>query len=57
MPPLMKPFQELKLEELHIGEGYPRLVTLAGDQQTFALMKELKRKYPDHYLAHVATHG
>ena len=49
----------LKLKrELHIGEdGYPSQVTIAGDQQTYAL-KDLKRQHPTHYcftwgLAHV----
>ena len=36
-------------QELHIGqEGYPTHVTLAGDQQTYAVMKKLKRKHPGH---------
>ena len=35
-------------EELNIGKpGYPQKVTMAGDQQTYALMKELQRQSPD----------
>lgn len=37
-------------KELHIGEGYPSQVIIAGDQQTYSLMKDLQRKYTDHYL-------
>ena len=45
-------------KDLYIGEeGYPKLVTLAGDQQTFAVMKELQRKYQDHYTWMVVLHG
>ena len=45
-------------KELHIGEeGYPSKVIIAGDQQTYALMKDLQRKYPDHYLWMVVLHG
>lgn len=44
--------------DLHIGEeGYPKVVTLAGDQQTYALMKDIQRKYPDHYSWFVVLHG
>ena len=41
----------LKLKrDLHIGEeGYPTQVTIAGDQQTYALMKDIQRQHPDHY--------
>ena len=36
--------------DLHIGQdGYPTNVILCGDQQTYALVKNLKRKYPDSY--------
>ena len=35
--------------ELHIGQdGHPSHVTLAGDQQMYAIMKKLKRKHPGH---------
>ena len=35
---------------MHIGEsGYPKYVLLGGDQQTYAIMKDLKNKYPDQY--------
>ena len=45
-------------KDLHIGEeGYPKLVTLAGDQQTYALMKDIQRKHPDHYSWLVVLHG
>jgi hypothetical protein len=38
--------QKLK-QDLHIGEeGFPEQVVVAGDQQTYALMKNLKIKYP-----------
>ena len=49
----------LKLKrDLHIGEeGYPTKVTIAGDQQTYALMKDLKRQYPDHYSWFIVLHG
>ena len=44
--------------DLHIGEeGYPTQVTLAGDQQTYALMKDIQRKHPDHYSWMVVLHG
>ena len=41
----------LKLKKgLHIGtNGYPKYVLVGGDQQTYAHMKNLKLKYPDHY--------
>ena len=36
--------------DLHIGEaGYPKYVLLGGDQQTYAIMKILKYKYPEQY--------
>ena len=36
--------------DLRIGkEGYPNQVTIAGDQQTYALMKDLQRQHPQHY--------
>ena len=36
--------------DLHIGEaGYPKYVLMGGDQQTYAIMKNLKSKYPDQY--------
>ena len=45
-------------KDLHIGEhGYPTQVTLTGDKQTYALMKALQRKYPDHYSWMVVLHG
>ena len=38
------------MKDLHIGEsGYPKYVLLGGDQQTYAIMKDLKNKYPDQY--------
>ena len=42
---------QLKLKKgLHIGtNGYPKYVLVGGDQQTYAHMKNLKLKYPDHY--------
>ena len=41
----------LKLKrDLHIGEeGYPSQVTIAGDQQTYALMKDIQRQHHEHY--------
>ena len=37
-------------KDLHIGEdGYPKYILLGGDQQTYAIMKNLKSKYPDQY--------
>lgn len=30
---------------------------MAGDQQTYALMKELQRQYPDHYSWIIILHG
>ena len=37
-------------KDLHIGEdGHPKYVLLGGDQQTYAIMKNLKSKYPDQY--------
>ena len=37
-------------KDLHVGEdGYPKYVLLGGDQQTYAIMKNLKSKYPDQY--------
>ena len=41
----------LKLKkDLHINEsGYLSKVVMAGDQQTYALMKDLQRQYPDRY--------
>ena len=49
----------LKLKrDLHIGEeGYPTQLTIAGDQQTYALMKDLQRQYPDHYSWFIVMHG
>ena len=45
-------------KELHIGEqGHPSKVIIAGDQQTYALMKDIQKKYPDHYLWMVTLHG
>ena len=36
--------------ELCIGqEGFPSKVIIAGDQQTFSLMKTLQIKYPSHF--------
>ena len=29
--------------------GYPKYVLMGGDQQTYAIMKNLKSKYPDQY--------
>ena len=44
--------------DLHIGQpGYPEKVALAGDQQTYALMKELQRQHPTHYRWMVVLHG
>ena len=44
--------------DLHIGkEGYPNQVTIAGDQQTNALMKDLQRQHPLHYSWFVVLHG
>ena len=38
-------------KDIHIGEeGYPSQAVLAGDQQTYALMKDIQRKYPSHSL-------
>ena len=41
----------LKLKrDLWIGKrGYPKYMLIGGDQQTYAHMKNLKLKYPDHY--------
>lgn len=37
-------------KDLKIGEeGYPKYVVVAGDQQTYAHMSNLKLKYPGHY--------
>ena len=37
-------------KDLHIGEvGYPKYVLMGGDQQTYAIMKNLKSKYPDQF--------
>ena len=49
----------LKLKrDLHIGEeGYPTQVTVAGDQQTYALMKDIQRQHPDHYSWFIVLHG
>ena len=49
----------LKLKrDLHIGkEGYPPQVTFAGDQQTYALMKNLQWQHPDHYSWFIVLHG
>lgn len=45
-------------KELHIGEdGYPIRLTLAGDQQTNALMKEIQQKYSNHYSWMVVSQG
>ena len=45
-------------KDLHIGEaGYPTQVTIAGDQHTYALMKEIQRKYPDRYSWMLVLHG
>ena len=44
--------------DLHISEsGYPAKVVMAGDQQTYALMKDLQRQYPDHYSWIIILHG
>ena len=38
------------MKDLHIGEiGHPKYVLLGGDQQTYAIMKNLKKRYPDQY--------
>jgi hypothetical protein len=38
---------ELKMD-LHVGQpGYPSKVVLAGDQQTYSIVKNLLKKYPD----------
>ena len=49
----------IKLErELHIGkEGYPSKVIIAGDQQTYALMKDTQNRCPDHYLWMLVLYG
>ena len=45
-------------KDLHIGQpGYPKKVTIAGDQQTYALMMELQGQYPEHYEWMVVLHG
>ena len=45
-------------KDLRIKEsGYPTKVVMAGDQQTYALMKELQRQYPDHYSWIIILHG
>ena len=45
-------------KDLHIGEeGYPSQVILAGDQQTYALMKDIQKKYPNHYSWMAVLHG
>lgn len=37
-------------QDLKIGQpGYPSSVVVAGDQQTYALMKKLHSKYPQHF--------
>ena len=37
-------------QDLKIGQpGYPSSVVVAGDQQTYALMKQLHSKYPQHF--------
>ena len=49
----------IKLErELHIGkEGYPSKVIIAGEQQTYALMKDTQKRCPDHYLWMLILYG
>ena len=43
--------------DLHICQpGYPGRVIIAGDQQTYALMKKLQRQYPDHYKWMIVLH-
>ena len=45
-------------KDLHIGEpDYPKHITIAGDQQTFALMKELQRQYPNQFRWMLVMHG
>ena len=45
-------------KDLHIGEeGYPSQVILAGDQQTYVLMKDIQKKYPNHYSWMAVLHG
>ena len=44
--------------DLHINEsGYHKQVVIAADQQTYALMKDLQRQYPDHYSWLTILHG
>lgn len=44
--------------DLHIGEpGYPEKITMAGDQQTYAIMKQLQKQHPDHYKWMIVLHG
>ena len=44
--------------DLNIGQpGFPAKVPLAGDQQTYALMKKLQSQHPDQYSWVVVLHG
>lgn len=44
--------------DLCIGQpGYPSKITIAGDQQTYPLMKALQKQHPDHYSWLVVLHG
>ena len=48
----------LKLKkDIGIGEEYTGKVIMAGDQQTYALMKDIQKKYPNHYSWMVVLHG
>ena len=45
-------------KDLHIGEaGFPTKVLIAGDQQVYALLKDLQRKHPVHYSWMECVHG
>ena len=44
-------------KDIGIGEEYTGKVIMAGDQQTYALMKDIQKKYPDHYSWMVVLHG
>ena len=45
-------------EDLKISQsGSPMKIPVAGDQQTYALMKKLQKEHPDHYSWMVVLHG
>ena len=50
---LLKLKHDLKITE----QGYPSQVLLAGDQQTYAILKKIKKRYPERFNWFIAVHG